>query len=195
MNPILPDDSPRRKVVLNDGTPGIVRAIVPGDKWALANALEDLAEDSRERRFLFNKSRLSEKELERLSNPDGIDHIAFGLAVRFEGDVEDGEMLPIAVARCFRDSNERDLAEIAIVTADPWQGRGAGAELMRSLSAAAWEVGIRRWLAVMFSDNFAMERLLRRFARKREERAIGGGVVEVVYEIAAPPGGFFDPAA
>lgn len=39
-----------------------------------------------------------------------------------------------------------------MVTADPWQGLGAGEELMRSLSAAAMEVGIRRWFVAMFSD-------------------------------------------
>lgn len=184
------DDS-ERKVVLTDGTRGIVRTIVPNDKWALANALEELADDSRERRFLFNKTNLSEKELIRLSNPDGIDHIAFGLAVKTG---EDDELLPIAVARCFRDPDDRELAELAIVTADAWQGLGAGAELMRSLSAAAAEVGIRRWFAAMFSDNFAMKRLLQRFGRKSEERDVGAGIVEVIYEITAPPGGFFDPS-
>ena len=186
-----PDHDSERKVVLTDGTRGIVRTIVPDDKWALANALEELADDSRERRFLFNKTNLSEKELIRLSNPDGIDHIAYGLAVK----TEDDELLPIAVARCFRDPGDRELAELAIVTADPWQGLGAGAELMRSLSAAAYAVGIRRWFAAMFSDNLAMKRLLQRFGRKSEERGVGGGIVEVIYEITEPPGGFFDPSA
>lgn len=181
-----------RRVVLKDGTRGIVRPIVPEDKWALADALEDLAEDSRERRFLFNKTKLTEEELKLLSNPDGIDHIAFGLAVE-SGD--DGEMLPIAVARCFRDPDVPELAEIAFVTADPWQGLGAGAELMRSLSAAAYRVGIRRWFAAMFSDNLAMKRLLDRFATKREEREIGGSVIEVIYDIKEPAGGLFDPSA
>lgn len=175
-----PSNVSGRKVVLKDGTRGIVRPIVPEDRWALADALEDLAEDSRERRFLFNKSKLSEKELKWLSNPDGIDHIAFGLAVETG---EDGEMLPIAVARCFRDPDDPELAEIAFVTADPWQGLGAGAELMRSLSAAASGVGIRRWFAAMFSDNFAMKRLFEKFGRKCEEREIGGGIIEVIYAI------------
>jgi len=187
-----PANDSLRKVVLNDGTPGIVRPIVPADKWALVTALEELAEDSRERRFFFNKANLSEKELERLSNPDGIDHIAFGFAVQ---TVDEEEMLPIAVGRCFRDPADRELAELAIVTADAWQGLGAGAELMRSLSAAASEVGIRRWLAVMFADNFAMDRLLQKFGRKCEEHEIGGGIVEMIYEIAEPPGGFFDTSA
>ena len=175
-----------RPVTLSNGTAGIVRAIVPSDKAALVAALEELAPDSRERRFFFNKSKLSESELDRLSSPDGIDHIAYGLAV-----MQEGAMTPISVARCFRDREDPGVAEIAMVTSDPWQGLGAGEELMRSLCAAALEVGIRRWFVSMFSDNVAMEHLLDRFGTKCEERMLGGGVVEAVYEIVEPPGGFF----
>jgi acetyltransferase len=177
-----------RAVTLKDGTRGIVRPIVPNDRGNLQEAFEDLAEESREQRFFYGKSSISPKELERLSTPDGKDHIAFGLEVRTgEGD----EMMPIAVARCFRDPKDSQLAEIAIVTADPWQGLGAGAELVRSLSAAASDVGIRRWFALMFADNHSMRRLLARYGRKLEEREIGAGTVEVIYEIVEPPGGFF----
>ena len=126
------------------------------------DALEDLAEVSRERRFLFDKTSLSEKELKHLSNPEGIDYIAFGLAV----ETDEGELLPIAVARCFRDADDSELAEIALVTAEPWQGLGAGPELIQSLSATASGVGILRWVAVMFSDNPAMKGLLERFGRQ-----------------------------
>ena len=174
---------PEREVILTNGTRGIVRPIVPGDMWALAEALEDLADESRERRFLFNKTNLSEKELKRLSNPDGMNHIAYGRAVKTEGNEE---LLPIAVARCFRDTEDGELAELAIVIADPWQGMGVGSELMRTISSAAFKVGIRRWFAAMFSDNFAMRRLFEKFGRKCEEHEIGSGIVEVIYEITVP---------
>jgi RimJ/RimL family protein N-acetyltransferase len=168
----------KRNVILRDGTPGYVRPIVPSDRAALAAALEDLAPDSRMRRFLFDRTSLSERELARLSNPDGFDHIAYGLAVDLEG-----EFTPIAVARCFRDLEEGTQAEIAVVTADAWQGIGAGAELMRSLSAAAHAVGIRKWFAPMFSDNTEMRRLLDGFAVKLSENDLGNGIVELVYAI------------
>ncbi len=171
----------KRNVILRDGTPGYVRPIVPSDGTALAAALDDLAPDSRMRRFLYDKTSLSGRELARLSNPDGIDHIAYGLAVDLEG-----EFTPIAVARCFRDPGDGTLAEIAVVTADAWQGKGAGEELMRSLSAAALDAGIRRWFAPMFSDNTAMRRLLDGFAVKISERDLGSGIVELVYAIRDP---------
>lgn len=168
----------KRYVTLRDGTPGYVRPIVPSDSGALAAALDDLAPESRMRRFFYDKTSLSERELERFANPDGVDHIAYGLAVDLEG-----EFTPIAVARCFRNPHDGTLAEIAVVTADAWQGKGAGSELMRSLSAAASGVGMRKWVAPMFSDNTAMRRLLDRFAVKIEERDLGNGVVEAVYGI------------
>lgn len=171
----------KRNVTLRDGTPGYVRPIIPSDGEALAAALEDLAPESRMRRFLFEKNSLSKRELARLANPDGIDHIAYGLAVDLEG-----EFTPIAVGRCFRDPDDPELAELAVVTADAWQGKGAGAELMRSLSAAAYAAGIRKWFAPMFSDNHAMRRLLDGFAEHISERDLGSGIVELVYAIREP---------
>jgi RimJ/RimL family protein N-acetyltransferase len=173
----------KRNVILRDGTPGYVRPIVPSDGPALAAALEDLAPESRMRRFLSDKTSLSESELARLSNPDGTDHIAYGLAVDLEG-----EFTPIAVGRCFRDPEDPELAEIALVTSDAWQGMGGGEELMRSLSAAAYDAGIRKWFAPMLSDNTAMRRLLDGVAEKLSERDLGSGIVELVYVIRRPSG-------
>ena len=179
--------STQRAVTLLDGTQGIVRAIRPSDRDALVAGWEALSPESRVRRYLFNKNWISESELGKLTSPDGVDHIALGLAV----NTEDGTEQPIAVARCFRDQREKDLAEIAIVTADEWQSVGAGTELMRSLSHAALQVGIKRWLAAMLSDNTAMHRLLARFGELREKRDLGNGVVEAIYEIIEPEWGFF----
>lgn len=179
-------DHAERHVVLSDGTPGIVRPIGPSDRDALVAAFEELDLESRNRRFLFSKSKLSDSELKRLTSPDGIHHIAYGLAV-LEGSKE----VPISVARCFRDKEQKDLAEIAIVTADLWQSNGAGTELMRSLSAAAVSAGIRRWIATMYSDNEPVRHLLDRFGVKCEENDLGHGVVELIYEIKEPSEGFF----
>lgn len=179
-----------RRVTLSDGTPGMVRPIRSSDSDALATSLEDLYPDSRIRRFFFDKKRFSDSELKRLANPDGVDHIAYGLAV---SPNDDSEFTPIAVGRGIRDKLDEELAEVAIVTADLWQGLGAGTELMRSLSAAAVEVGIRRWLASMFADNIPVLKLLGKFGVQRERRNLGGGIIEVIYEIVEPPGGFFDP--
>ena len=174
-----------RPVTLLDGTRGIVRPIRPSDKAALVTALEELFPESRIRRFFFDKRKFTDEELDRLTRPDGKNHIAFGLAAEI-----DGKLVPIAVGRCFRDQKEKDLAEVALVTADIWQSNGAGYELMRSLSDAAVKVGIRRWFAATFADNIAVKHLLSRFGRLCEERTAGDGIVEVIYDIEEPDGGF-----
>jgi RimJ/RimL family protein N-acetyltransferase len=173
-----------RQIVLADGTRGMIRPIVPTDRTALAAALEELGPESRIRRFFFNKSKLSETELDRLTSPDGINHIAYGMAV----SLDDGtEHMPIAVARCFRDKDQNDLAEVAVVIADPWQGMGAGFELLSALSSAARDAGIHRWFASMFNHNTAMQRLLDHFGTMCETQDLGGGVIEVIYDITQAP--------
>lgn len=174
----------QREIVLRDGTHGIVRPIVPSDRFALAAALEELTPESRMRRFFFDKSSLSENELNRFTSPDGLNHLAYGIAVISEDGTE---QMPIAVARCFRDRDQKDLAEVAIVIADEWQGKGAGFELMRALSAAALEVGIHRWFASMYTHNTAMKRLLDHFGTLCETQDLGNGVIEVIYDITNPP--------
>jgi RimJ/RimL family protein N-acetyltransferase len=174
----------QREVVLTDGTRAIVRPIVSSDRFALAAALEELAPESRIRRFFYDKSSLSENELDRLTSPDGINHIAYGVAVF----LEDGtEQMPIAVARCFRDHEQKDLAEVAVVIANQWQGRGVGVELLRSLATASLEVGIHRWFASMFTYNTAMKHLLDHFGTLCENQDLGNGVIEVIYDISKPP--------
>ncbi len=65
---------------------------------------DSLSQESRVRRYLFNKNWISESELGKLTSPDGVNHIAFGLAV----NMDDAAEQPIAVARCFRDQQEQD---------------------------------------------------------------------------------------
>ena len=142
-------------------------------------AFESLSEESRFRRFFFHKKSLSDSEVEQLANPDGINHIAYGVAA-----VEDGENEgPIAVGHCFRAPSEPDLAEIAIVTSDLWQGNGAGSELVKSLAKASLNAGIRRWLAVTLAENREMRWILKKYATKSEENATKGGVIEEIYTI------------
>ena len=56
----------KRNVTLSDGTPGYVRPIVPADGAALAEALKDLAPDSRMRRSLYDKTSLYDQRSVRL---------------------------------------------------------------------------------------------------------------------------------
>jgi GNAT superfamily N-acetyltransferase len=160
---------------LPDGTPVIIRAIEPSDAEAMAEAFGRLSGKSRYQRFLNQVDRLTSAELEYLSRVDGDHHLALGMAV-----IQEGVAVPVAIARCIRESGEPDLAEVAFVVADEWHGRGVARLLVQCLAERARAVGIRRWKAVMLAENTAARRLLEHAGSLLSRRMEGAGVVEEV---------------
>ena len=84
----------KRFITFRDGSRGIVRPISPADQRAFIEGFESLSEESRFRRFFFNKKALTATDLERLSHPDGINHIAYGVAAV----EENGSETPISIS-------------------------------------------------------------------------------------------------
>jgi GNAT superfamily N-acetyltransferase len=164
---------------LPDGTRVVIRAIRPGDKQMLARGLALLSEESRRRRFLGAKPRLTAGELRYLTEVDGFDHVAL-VAV-----LADELHHVVAVARYVRLRDLPTSADAAIVVGDPWQRRGLGRRLAVMLADAASANGIERFSATMLSDNPAALALMRTLAQRLEGRTNGGGVREVVAELAA----------
>jgi protein lysine acetyltransferase len=164
---------------LSDGTRVVIRRIQPGDKRMLAKGLELLSEESRHRRFLGAKPRLSAGELRYLTEIDGETHFALVavLADRLDHVV--------AVARYVRLPEAPGTADAAIVVGDPWQRRGLGRRLAIMLADAARLQGIERFSATMLSDNPAALALMRTLSRRLEQGGHGHGVREVVAELAA----------
>jgi GNAT superfamily N-acetyltransferase len=157
----------------------VIRAIRPGDKHMLARGLELLSEETRRRRFLGAKPRLTAGELRYLTEVDGDSHFALVavLADHFDHVV--------AVARYVRLPEDPSTAEAAIVVGDPWQRRGLGRRLAVMLADAAREHGIARFSASMLSDNPAALALMQTLSRRLEEGPHAQGVREVVAELAA----------
>jgi RimJ/RimL family protein N-acetyltransferase len=91
----------------------------------------------------------------------------------------------IAVARFVRLADDPEAAEAAIVVADDWQRRGLGSELAAQLAEEARTSGIRRFTATMAADNRPAQRLMQRLTSRLEERYAGGGVSELVLDLAA----------
>ncbi|HKP92179.1 MAG TPA: GNAT family N-acetyltransferase [Thermoleophilaceae bacterium] len=164
---------------LSDGTRVVIRPIRSSDKAMLARGLELLPEETRRRRFLGAKPRLTSGELRYLTEVDGEAHFALVavLADRLDHVV--------AVARYVRLPGEPGTADAAIVVGDPWQRRGLGRRLAVMLADAARAHGVRRFSATMLSDNPAALALMRTLAHRLEGGGHQHGVREVVAELAA----------
>jgi acetyltransferase len=161
-------------VTLADGTRVVLRPIAPSDKASLQTGLGLLSRETVRRRFLAMKPSFSSGELRYLTEVDGRDHLAL-VAAPAEAP---GAL--VAVARCVRDPDAPDTAELAVVVADPLQRRGLGTALVSTLAAAAREVGIVRFEATMLADNDAAWALVRALPGRVERDEISAGRRELL---------------
>lgn len=139
--------SPAARAWLTDGTVVDILAMMPDDARRLVRFHRTLSPETTHRRFFSVHPELSEQEVERFTNVDHIDREAL---VAIHG----GEI--VGVARFERLSPGADIAEVAFVVADSWQGRGLGTLLFAHLRAVAKERGIRRLSADVLRYNTAM---------------------------------------
>lgn len=169
------DGQPWRRVVLGDGTTLEVRPLQRTDGPALAAAVASLSADSRYRRFLTPKPRLTDRELARLTD---VDHHAREALVAVEPST--GEWVGVVRYAVF--PHEPRVADVAVTVADSWQRRGVGTALLRVLVEHARREGIARLHATTFADNRAALRLLaaRGFAVREARR----DSVELALELA-----------
>lgn len=153
-----------------------VREIRETDKDLLAAGYARLSDESRLRRFLAPKPRLTSSDLRYLTEVDGVNHYA---VVAIAGpDI-------VGVARWVRLVDDPETAEAAIVVGDALQGRGLGKMLARELADAARARGIRRISASILSDNPPALALMKVIGERLTDGGHDHGVHEVVAELAA----------
>ncbi len=163
-------------VTLPSGRQVFIRPIAPDDGPRLEAAYDQLSPQTKYRRFLTVKPRLTQGDLRFLTGVDGTDHVAL---VATPSDHPDRI---IAVARFVRLVDDPNVAELAIVVGDPYQGQGLGTELLTRLGERALAAGIERFHATMLADNIPIHRMLRHGSFR--ERHLGT-IDEVEVELAA----------
>jgi RimJ/RimL family protein N-acetyltransferase len=141
-------------VRLADGTAYRIRSIRPEDKDLLVAGLASLSAETRYKRFLSPKPRLTRGELRYLTEVDFADHHAV-LAVTWE----EPERL-VGVGRWVRRADDPATAEVAVVVGDAVQGQGAGQSIGLALADAAADRGITRFVAEILPSNVPAHRLL-----------------------------------
>jgi RimJ/RimL family protein N-acetyltransferase len=159
---------------LADNTLLFLREIRPDDKEQLLHGMENLSEQSRQRRFLGPKPTLSASELRYLTEVDGHDHYAI-VAIP-----DDGEDRIVAVARFVRLADDPKTAEAAITVCDEMQGKGLGSLLARRITDAARDRGVERLTASISSENRPALTLMRKIDERLSGAPIGSSVTELV---------------
>jgi acetyltransferase len=133
-----------------DGTPVTIRPIQPEDREIELAFVQGLSSNSRYLRFFSTVKDLSPQLLDRFTQVDFPDEMAFIATVHTAGAEEE-----IGVAR-YAPGNAEIVAEFAVVVADEWQGRGIGRELMRHLFVVAEDAGFERIEGAVLKANSHM---------------------------------------
>ena len=165
-----PTPSPRgESVALADGARILIRPVEPHDAQQLKTGFEHLSAVSRYRRFLTEIDHLSERQLAYLTD---VDHERHEALIALDAATGEG----VGIARFVRDPNDPTQAEVAVMVADPWQGRGVGSALIERLAARARAAGVERFTARMLIGNHAGHRLFVQVADEISEHEDAGTI-------------------
>jgi RimJ/RimL family protein N-acetyltransferase len=151
------------RVELRDGSAVILRPVRPEDRELFAEGFNRMSGESRYRRFMSHKKKLSERELDFFTHLDHDLHEAIGA-------IDETTGAGAGVARMHRRPDEPEVAEAAVTVVDDWQGKGLGGLLLDRLTARARELGVRHFEASLFTTNKAMLRLFQKLGCMRSQR-------------------------
>lgn len=180
MSPVDDEFIRRRttEVTLRDGTPVLLRPILPEDKAELLDGFRRLSPQSRYRRFLSPVDELTEEQLRDLTELDYVDHFAW---VAFDPNATGRPGM--GVARYVRVPGEPEVAEAAVTVVDDYQGRGLGTLLLEALGAVALQNGITRFRGYALEENRAILEVLEGLGASTEHDS--PGVVRVEIDLRA----------
>lgn len=165
-----------------------MRPIRPDDAGRLIAAYEQLTPETKYRRFLGAKPRLSGRDVRHLVDTDGENHLAL-IATCTERPDE-----LVAAARFVRLSDDPQTADFSIVVSDDFQGLGIGSALLARLADAARNRGIERFAAMILADNLPAQRLVAGLSSTPLRRRRSGPVDELEIELGGAELSDVDPA-
>ena len=156
-----------------------VRPIRPEDAEMEASFVRNLSDHARHFRFGTAMKELTREMLVRFTQIDYDRELAL-LVLTDQGDRE----TEVAVARYARTGP--DSADVAIVVADAWQGKGLGRRLLVRLLDIGRSRGIRRFEGEMLSENLPIRNLLASLGFSFRRDPEGGDIV--LFEQTFPDG-------
>ncbi len=137
---------------LHDGTPVILRPLLPEDRGRVIATFNRLSPDSTYFRFWTRFRGASPGFIDRLYAADHDRHATWVMIVDGKSD------LPGVGGGSYWPSQEDPtLAEVSFTVADEFQGQGAGTFLLAAVWREAQEAGIRRFVAHVLEANHVMQ--------------------------------------
>jgi len=144
-------------VALAGGGAVLVRPVVPADRALLQAGFARLSERSRFFRFMRPIERLSDMELDVLTDlADARQRAVGALGLIGKDGAAEPEQAPAGIARYVRLPDRPDMAEVAVVVVDEYQGQGLGGLLLGALAKWAAAEGVVAFTAITHSENRAM---------------------------------------
>lgn len=140
-------------IALDDDRAVMLRPLRKSDRAALAKAAEELSARSRYYRFHAAGIRLTQDDLNYLTDIDQDRHVAW---VVLDPDTKMG----LAVGRYVRDQHDASSAEIALTVRDRDQDHGLAKVLLGALIASAHVGGVKRFHGTFLASNLPMRHLL-----------------------------------
>lgn len=133
----------------------VIRSIGPDDAALVSSHYGRLSYESRLRRFLSPKPRLTQRELAFLTDVDHVRHVALAA-------VDEGDGSIVGTARYVAERGRAGVADVAVDVVDELQNRGIGTALVRGVIDRARENGFATLTATTLWENRPALALLRR---------------------------------
>ncbi|HTZ17382.1 MAG TPA: GNAT family N-acetyltransferase [Dissulfurispiraceae bacterium] len=163
------------EITLKNGAHAIIRPIRPEDEPMIAELFDSFSEQTIVLRFFQRFPHLSHEQLVRYCQIDYDRELALVCVVEDEGQekiIGDVRMIKQA---------DMEMADMAIMVSDKWQGLGVGIALSTHCMKVAKDAGIRRVFMDILKINTYMLNLSKRLGFKRTESY--DDYVEVRYEM------------
>jgi len=133
---------------LHDGTPVVVRALMPEDRASLAEAYRRVSDEARYNRFWTHTGEvIGDAMLDRILDQDPMRHVTWTVL-----DPE-REFPPMGGASWWRSANRPEEAEISALVLDDDQRRGIGTLLLAIMWLTAFRAGVKELVGYALVDN------------------------------------------
>ncbi|NVM01984.1 MAG: GNAT family N-acetyltransferase [Candidatus Helarchaeota archaeon] len=158
MKKLVPYEYPKKLekyIKLRDGIKIFFRPIKPSDADIWVELYNSLSKNTKYLRFFSNMPKPTQKMIEKYTKIDYINNFAI-IAIYNENGIDK----MIGVVRYGLNPPGSDSAELAVVVADKWQGKGLGTKMLLYMLRVMQKRGVKKVKGDVFLQNDKMMQLM-----------------------------------